>query len=392
MSTDRTFLYLYTETLLHAGTGSGLSSIDLPIQRERTTHYPTIVGSSIKGKLRATAQAMKDNRKKKQEGGGNNNSQEMQQPGTNEQQQDAQQPDTTGLKPEAQQADELEINIVELFGPERENAQTQRAGNGTGQATSRPQDHAGALIIGDARLLLFPVRSLYGIFAYTTSYYALHRFMRDAQVSLKPPPDWKLSELPERLTTAQALVTRESDVVPEDTLVLEEFSFQAEKNTIVTEIADWLANNAFPQSLANNIPSQKEEANNASPQKEQNNSYFASKLRRSLVILSDDDFRDFITYSTEVVTRISINSETKTASDQGLWTEENLPSDTLLYIPVYATQSRLPSASQENAHQRKSGAGILTSARKILPPGTYIQLGGDETVGRGIVRTRWAEE
>ncbi len=35
-------LYLYTETPLHAGAGSGLSSIDLPIQRERTTQYPMI--------------------------------------------------------------------------------------------------------------------------------------------------------------------------------------------------------------------------------------------------------------------------------------------------------------------------------------------------------------
>ncbi len=35
-------LYLYTETPLHAGVGSGLSSIDLPIQRERTTQYPMI--------------------------------------------------------------------------------------------------------------------------------------------------------------------------------------------------------------------------------------------------------------------------------------------------------------------------------------------------------------
>ena len=55
MITDTTMLYLYVETPLHAGVGSGLSSIDLPIQRERTTQYPMIQGSGIKGKLRATA-------------------------------------------------------------------------------------------------------------------------------------------------------------------------------------------------------------------------------------------------------------------------------------------------------------------------------------------------
>ncbi len=57
MITETSMLYLYVETPLHAGVGSGLSSIDLPIQRERTTQYPMIQGSGIKGKLRAAAYA-----------------------------------------------------------------------------------------------------------------------------------------------------------------------------------------------------------------------------------------------------------------------------------------------------------------------------------------------
>jgi CRISPR-associated protein Cmr4 len=56
MSMETTMLYLYVETPLHAGVGSGLSNIDLPIQRERPTQYPMIQGSGIKGKLRATAE------------------------------------------------------------------------------------------------------------------------------------------------------------------------------------------------------------------------------------------------------------------------------------------------------------------------------------------------
>ena len=56
MITATTMLYLYVETPLHVGMGSGLSSIDLPIQRERTTQYPMIQGSSIKGKLRSLAE------------------------------------------------------------------------------------------------------------------------------------------------------------------------------------------------------------------------------------------------------------------------------------------------------------------------------------------------
>src|SRR5438128_7853487 len=58
MITETKTLYLYVETPLHAGVGSGLSSIDLPIQRERTTQYPMIQGSGIKGKLRSVAEDM----------------------------------------------------------------------------------------------------------------------------------------------------------------------------------------------------------------------------------------------------------------------------------------------------------------------------------------------
>lgn len=112
-------LYLYTETPLHAGVGSGLSSIDLPIQRERATQYPMIQGSGIKGKLRASLE-------------------------------------------------ESHNSLVDIvFGPP--------SSNGTGS------DHAGALVTGDARILLFPVRSLNGVFAYTTSYDVLSRFRRDIE-------------------------------------------------------------------------------------------------------------------------------------------------------------------------------------------------------------------
>lgn len=44
---------LLTETSLHAGTSQSTGAIDLPVQRERATGYPVVVGSSLKGALRA---------------------------------------------------------------------------------------------------------------------------------------------------------------------------------------------------------------------------------------------------------------------------------------------------------------------------------------------------
>jgi len=194
-------MYLYTETPLHAGAGSGLSSIDLPIQRERATQYPMIQGSGIKGKLRATLE------------GNPAISEDM-------------------------------INIV--FGP----LSTSGAGS----------DHAGALIAGDARLLLFPVRSLNGVFAYTTSYDVLSRFRRDIErIEAVDTLDWTVPDA----VSDKALVTTKSDVHYNNAIVLEELSFVTESNKEVDKIARWLATNALPNMGA----------------------YWTNKLQTSLVIL-----------------------------------------------------------------------------------------------------------
>src|SRR5581483_2232234 len=55
-------LFIYVETPLHAGSGRGLGAVDLPIQRERTTNYPIVQASSLKGRMRGEARTKtKDN-------------------------------------------------------------------------------------------------------------------------------------------------------------------------------------------------------------------------------------------------------------------------------------------------------------------------------------------
>ena len=185
MITATTMLYLYVETPLHAGMGSGLSSIDLPIQRERTTQYPMIQGSSIKGKLRALA--------------------------------------------EENHEDPALTNA--LFGPP--------------PVTGETSDHAGALIAGDARILLVPVRSLSGVFAYTTSCDVLARFKRDSERSHQTTTlPW---HLPNKPAPGTALVTTNSQVQAHHSLVLEEFSFTTQASAQVDEIALWLAAHALPE-------------------------------------------------------------------------------------------------------------------------------------------------
>lgn len=307
MITDTTMLYLYVETPLHAGVGSGLSSIDLPIQRERTTQYPMIQGSGIKGKLRATAEFAGDR----------------------------------------DQFPKPDINI--LFGPPT-----------TGGAG---EDFAGALIAGDARILLFPVRSLNGVFAYTTSYDVLSRFQRDIERGrIGQALNW---QVPKRVEN-KALITTTSEIQANNTVVLEEFSYEAQPDSQVDTIAQWITETALPELGTGD--------------------YWANKVRRSLVILPDNDFRDFALYATEVITRVRIDRAKKTVAKGALWTEEHLPADTLLYVPIYATDAR----NNGKDGSKLTGTEILERARRLgKETANYLQLGGDETVGRGIVRIRW---
>jgi len=290
-------LFIYVETPLHAGTGRGLGAVDLPIQRERTTGYPMVQASSLKGRLRAEAK---------------------------------------GKLPDPEH--------LAIFGPETGNA----------------SDYAGALSVGDARILLFPVRSLAGVFAWTTSADVLARFCREAEMAgLRP--GWTLPPEPAKDTTW----VNGNSLKAGDSVVLEEFSFAADQARagLVQSIGTWLATNALP------------------PGGEYG--YWREALPHKLCILPEDAFRDFVRYGTEVQTHIALNPDTKTVDKEkgALWTVESLPVDSLLYAPLMATRSRTDKASLD-------GATILQKIGGLALRRT--QLGGDETTGQGIVALTFA--
>jgi CRISPR-associated protein Cmr4 len=229
-----------------------------------------------------------------------------------------------------------------------------------GPGTDEAHKHAGALSTGDARLLLFPVRSLLGVFAWTTSAHVLARFLRDAEVA-GISPGW---EVPKQARD-MALVSPGSDLIADGQLLLEEFAFTAEEDAQVKRIAEWLAEHALPEGEAH--------------------AYWRNKLPHGLAILPENDFREFTRFSTEVVTRVQIDPEKKTVKPGALWTEENLPTDTLFYAPLYATKPRTP----DDSHSLANAEAVLDSVQNLGLE--RIQLGGNETIGRGIVALRWAK-
>jgi len=298
MFEDKSMLFIYVETPLHAGTGRGLGAADLPIQRERITDYPIVQASSLKGRLRAASD-----------------------PGRNS------------------QSNLSKAEHLAIFGPETANA----------------SDYAGALSAGDARILLFPVRSLAGVFAWTTSVDALARFLREAQM-VDLGVDWTLPTAPARDT---ALVSGDA-LKAGDSVVLEEFSFKPDENQAVQvqAIGQLLVNKALPQGYEYQ--------------------YWRNALPKKLCILPEDAFRDFVKYGTEVQTHIALNPETKTVDKErgALWTTESLPVDTLLYAPLMATKSRAQGVNMTagDVLQKVQDLGLVRT-----------QLGGDETTGQGMV-------
>jgi len=226
-----------------------------------------------------------------------------------------------------------------------------------GPETEHAADHAGALSPHDARVLLLPVRSLAGVFAWTTSVDALQRFLR-ATALADASPTW---QPPMSVDTGQARVAPDHSLDCGGKIVLEDFAFTPEPDQNVATIGQWLAEHALP----------------ADPLYTR---YWGAELPKKLCILPDVAFQRFARLATEVATRVQLDSETKTVKRGALWTEEYLSVDTLLYAPVLASPARDGSPL--------SGAQIL---EEVAQAGLKrIQLGGNETIGRGVVHVRFS--
>lgn len=291
-------LCFYAESALHAGSGSSLGAVDLPIQREVTTQYPIIQASSIKGALR--------------------------------------------------QAASHSTEVEAVFGP------------------AENPDYAGAISPGDARILLFPVRALRGVFVWITSADVLGRFQREAQIiGYQGVP-----QVPPSPAAGEALVSDSALLLDGNAVVLEEFSYAARHDEATRAWAEYLARYALPGNGAF--------------------AYWRERLMRSLVVLPDDDFRDFVLYSTEIVTRIKVSPETKTVATGALFSQELLPADSVLYSPIHATAVHTKNSTLYAEDAEASAQGIIAWVQQNVP--LRLQIGGDETVGRGLVHLRWLEE
>jgi len=291
-------MFIYTETSLHCGSGTSLGVIDLPIQREKYTDYPVCQASGVKGVVREWFE---------------------------------------------KKYDEKDPKIKYTFGPD--------FGRGDGDA------HAGAATFTDARLLLFPVRSLNGVFAYATSRFALSRLKRDLEMA-GVNVDWQIpADQGDKISGVEGSKIKDSN----NKVVLEEYTFDFQADDSVKAIAGWISNKAIPEGTEY--------------------AFWKEKVKTDLLILPDNAFRDFVKFSTEVQARIMIDNKTKTVKQGALFYEESLSSDSLLYSVVMVHD---PACDKDKRPDKlKTDNDVIAFIAEI--DGKRLQFGGDATIGKGIV-------
>ncbi|AKG16670.1 CRISPR-associated protein Cmr4 [Moraxella bovoculi] len=207
-------------------------------------------------------------------------------------------------------------------------------------------DHAGAIAFGDAHLLLLPIRSFAGTVAYATCPFVLRQYQRDVGVDLDIP----------NINDNQALITS-STLLIGNQIALEDLDIEAVQNEKAGKIADMIVNALYPDLVLNADG-------------------WRNAVKSRFVVLPDDIFSFLADTATEIRTRIRINRETRVVQDGALWTEENLPADSVLWGVLGVSQSR-----------DKDNKKDATELAELLPTDELnIQVGGKHTVGRGLCR------
>ena len=286
--------YIHTITPTHVGSGQDLGIVDMPIQRESHTGFPKIEGSSLKGSVREAF--------------------------------------------ESSDKDEIKIHLT--FGYDETNASDDAKKIFKDE---KQKQYAGALGFSDARILLFPIKSVKGVYAYVTSREVLKRFKRDLEIceakeSIEIPSDNSITEV-------------SKIKIKDNIVILEEYSFEVKADEKTTKLAEFLSKETE-----------------------------IDEIKEKLVILEDEVFKDFVTQFTEVITRTKIDNSTGTVKDGALFTEEYLPAETVMYSLVMASPIFAPVEDKQGLENEDDVLNFFKECPEI------IQIGANATIGKGICK------
>lgn len=239
--------------------------------------------------------------------------------------------------------------VEEIFGPEND-----------------AEERASIISITDAKILFYPVRSVKGIFAYITCPFVIKKFFNELKIlgilqKYQLFQNSKLEKL--ELKDDEVIVDKQSDIkIENDAVGLEEFSFKVENKNNLNDFDSF-------EIIFNS------------------NGLDFDFIKRHLAIVSDDVFSDFVKYSVEIRTRIRIDQKTGTVADKALFTEELIPAESIFYSFIFANKRDQQNGKQNKQQNEQQNERVLQKIEEVLNNvNGILQLGGDETLGKGIVK------
>jgi CRISPR-associated protein Cmr4 len=203
-----------------------------------------------------------------------------------------------------------------------------------------PAAHAGALVVGDARLLALPVRSFRGTFAWVTSPLLLTLAKRDLEETGLAIPS---------IDGRGARHAQGTVCVHNERLYLEDLDLAA---TVAAEAAAWAQRLAPLASPGDDI------------------------FTKRFAIVDDDTMAFLWETATQVDARVRLDERTRTVAKGALWLEESLPPETLLIGLLAADRSR----RRDVKMTPDEVLGFALSGEEVH------HLGGKATTGRGRCR------
>lgn len=179
---DISVVTMYAITPCHAGSGSSLGVVDLPIQRERASNWPVIQASGVKGAFRANFDKYKNQISEKKE-----------------------------------QVKNFNKLTESIFG------------------TSEGSGYAGSLSVSDAKILAYPMRSNISPFIWITCPSVLKRLARDLEFAGKIT-DAQNVKIPEIKGTEAQIIFN----VSEGKVLLEDYEVDVKGSFSIGELKPYL--------------------------------------------------------------------------------------------------------------------------------------------------------
>ncbi len=277
---------IFTRTPLHVGCGSSVGAVDQPVSRERHTRFPVIPGSSLKGVLADLWLEV-------------------------------------GKDVEIETDKKGNTNYVRIKDSDARKI--------LGDNSSDNDASAGSLLIGEGKLLAFPVRSAKHCFAWITCPLVLKRFAADKRLTALG--------VPEKVENGKAMAPEGLRI--NGSVVFEEYplaSLQPVPQSIIDEFAK-----------ISGEPTWKDE------------------VKDRLAIVSDEMFAYFAENACEIANHNRIDDVSGVVANGALFSQENVPSETMFYA----------------VFNSRNVDDFTKLEEKLKDENNLLQIGADMTTGLG---------